>query len=116
TRALIYHTMKREEWFTREFQKRVQRLLDSEIPKGGPISFYITLKRTLENTFYEIFKKRIMYKRRRPDQIASLYDRLFMVDSGVAWLIRDTLKRVKYLNRTDKPDFLQISKNIFQSN
>ncbi|MCB0411238.1 MAG: hypothetical protein KDD22_01850 [Bdellovibrionales bacterium] len=116
TRVLIWHTLRRQEWFTREFQKRVHRLLDTEVPKEGSVSFYITLKKTLENTFYEIFKNRIIYKRRRPDKIASLYDRIFMIDSGVAWLIRDTLKRVKYLNRSDKPDFLQISKNIFQSN
>ncbi len=117
TRILIFHTIKRQEWFSKEFEKRVNRTLETHSSLHGPISFYILTKKTLEKTFYEIFKSRAILKRRNPDTVMELSDRLFLITHGVAWLIRDTLKRIKYLNRKEhKPNLLQISKNIFQTN
>ncbi len=114
---LIYYTVKRHQWFAYEFEKRVNRFLETRDPKE-PVSFYVTLKKLMEKTFYEIFEVRSRMQRRRPDRIMDLSDRVFLIRQGTAWVIRDTLKRIKTIRYTDKnhPDLLQISKNILQSN
>lgn len=116
-RALIYFTIKREEWFSREFEKRVHNFLDAESTYKGYYSFFVDVKVLLEKTYYELFEKRAIMKRRNPDYITTLTDRFFLIQHGVAWLVRDTLKQVKYLRHTDhNPKFLEIVKNIFQKN
>lgn len=115
-RLLIYYTIQREVWFAIELDKRTQRFLASEDSKGD-ISFYLAAKRLLEKTFYELFEIRAVMKRRKPDPIMALSDRIFLINQGAAWLVRDTLRQVKYLKHgKHDPDFMQISKNVFQNN
>jgi hypothetical protein len=114
-RLLIYYTVKREEWFAREFDKRINRFM--ELDKGGSYSFYVLTKRLLEQTFYELFEVRGIMKRRKLDYIMSPGDRLFLIHSGAAYLVRDSLKQIKFLRYGDQhPKFLEISKSVFQNN
>ncbi|MCB0422465.1 MAG: hypothetical protein KDD61_15805 [Bdellovibrionales bacterium] len=116
-RALIFFTIKREEWFSKEFEKRVHNFLDNEGKYKGYYSFFVDVKVLLEKTYYELFEMRAIMKRRNPDYITTITDRLFLVQHGVAWLVRDTLKQVKYLRFSDhNQKFLEIVKNIFQKN
>lgn len=116
-RALIWWTIRREAWFSVEFDKRVRKFLDSEGRAGEHPSFYVNLKRLLEKTYYELFEMRAIMKRRNPDIVASFFDRIFLIQNGTAWLVRDTLSQVKYLKH-DKghPKFLEVSKTVFRNN
>src|SRR5437868_13389240 len=94
-RAMVYYTVRRHEWFAREFEKRVNRFMDSETPgKVRDVSFYVLSKRMLERTYYEVFEIRDRMKRRRPDAVMSWSDRLFLIKQGCAWLVKDILKQV----------------------
>ena len=115
-RTLIYYTVKREKWFADEFEKRVAYFLEGD-HNSGPHSFYVTVKRLLEKTFYELFEIRGIMKRRRLDYITDPTDRLFLIQHGSAHLVRDTLRQVRFLRYgNDKPDLLAISKAVFQEN
>lgn len=115
-RILVYYTVARELWFAREFDKRAQRFLSSEESKGD-ISFFLVAKRLLEKTFYELFEVRAIMKRRRVDPVMGVGDRVFLINEGAAWLVKDTLRQVKYLKHgKQEPDFMQITKNVFQNN
>lgn len=115
-RFLIYNTVKRNEWFAKEFEKRVNSFMEG-MEKPERISFYVTLKRLLEKTFYECFVTRSIMKRRKPDAVMSFNDRIFLIQQGSAWLIKDLLKKVKFLKMNDhQPNLLQISKTTFQKN
>ncbi|MEE6249852.1 MAG: hypothetical protein VX583_05595 [Bdellovibrionota bacterium] len=116
-RALIWWTIRREAWFSREFEKRVRKFLDVEVREAKFPSFYQNLKRLLEKTYYELFEMRAIMKRRNPDIVASFLDRVFLIQHGTAWLVRDSLAQVKYLKH-DKghPKFLEVAKNVFKSN
>ena len=56
-RVVIWFTVKREEWFAKEFEKRIHRTIDEQSEKL-PNSFYVGVKRLLEKTYYEIFEYR----------------------------------------------------------
>lgn len=115
-RFLIYFTVKREEWFSREFEKRVHQFIDED-DHTKPHSFFLLTKRLLEKTFYEVFEIRSIMKRRRPDYVMDLSDRVFLIKHGVARMVRDTLKQVKYLKEADgRPELLKISKKVHQTN
>ncbi|MEZ4871986.1 MAG: hypothetical protein R2827_07035 [Bdellovibrionales bacterium] len=115
-RGLIYFTVKREYWFAREFEKRVHEFMD-ESDDRGEMSFFILTKHLLEKTYYELFTKRALHKRRNSDFIMSMSDRVFLIQHGVAILVRDTLKQIKYLKHTDHiPKLKDISKNVFSNN
>ncbi len=115
-RILVYYTVARELWFAREFDKRAQRFLSSEESKGD-ISFFLVAKRLLEKTFYELFEVRGIMRRRKPDPIMGMGDRVFLINEGAAWLVKDTLRQVKFLKHgKHDPDFMQITKNVFQNN
>ena len=97
-RALIYFTVKREDWFARNFEKRTQEFLDHEHENhDAPSSFYVIVKKLLEKTYYEIFEVRAILKRRRPDIVMTMSDRVFLIQHGCAILVKDTLKQVRYL-------------------
>ncbi len=114
-RLLIYYTVKREEWFVREFDKRINRFMDED--KGGSQSFFVLAKRLLEQTFYELFEIRGIMKRRRMDYVMTPSDRIFLIHSGAAFLVRDTLKQVKILRYGEQhPKFLEIAKAVVQNN
>ena len=104
SRVLVYWTVRRQEWFTREFEKRVGRQLESEI-KEKKLSFFVMNKRLLERTFYELFETRDRLKRRKPDALMSLSDRVFLIRNGCAWIVRDTLKQLRTLRFNESPNF-----------
>ncbi|MDG0817858.1 hypothetical protein [Bdellovibrio svalbardensis] len=117
-RAMIYYTVRRHEWFAKEFEKRVNRFIESEIPgKVNDVSFYVLAKKTLERTYYEVFEIRDRMKRRRPDAVMAASDRVFLVRQGCAWLVKDILKQVKFLKWSENnPKLLNITKATFQHN
>ena len=77
-RLLIYYTVKREDWFSKEFAKRVKKFMFAREEKAEQ-SFYVITKRLLEITYYEVFEIRSILKRRNPDAIMTVTDRVFLV-------------------------------------
>ncbi len=117
-RALIYFTVRRHEWFAREFETRVNRYVDAEVPtKVSNVSFYVLAKRMLERTYYETFEARDRDSRKRPDRVMRGSDRVFLIKQGCAWLVKDILKQLKFLKWTNEtPKLLQITKATFHHN
>ena len=117
-RAMIYYTVRRHEWFSREFEKRVNRYMEAEVPgKVKGVSFYVLSKRMLERTYYEVFEIRDRMKRRKPDSVMTWSDRIFLVKQGCAWLVKDILKQLKFLKWHDNnPKLLNITKATFHHN
>jgi hypothetical protein len=115
-RGLIYYTISREAWFANELEKRASALLES-LGRDQLASFFVTVKQLLEKNYYELFVVRSIMKRRKPDSVASLSDRLFLVQHGCARLVQATTKSVRFI-RADgvKPRFLAIAKNVFENN
>lgn len=116
-RILIYYTVKRESWFVQEFEKRMLRAIDfSKVNK--PLSFYVVLKRLLEKTFYEVFEQRSVMKREYIDHILTPGDRIFLVQQGCAYLVRDTLKRTALLKKDDNgfKELEEVSRGVLQNN
>ena len=117
-RLAIYFTVKRHEWFAREFEKRVNRFMDSEIPgKVKDVSFYALVKKMLERTYYEAFEMRDRMNRRKNDNVMTWSDRVFLVKQGCAWLVKDILKQMKFLKWNEgNPKLLNITKATFHHN
>lgn len=117
-RALTWYTVKRHEWFSREFEKRVNKFIENEVPgEVKDVSFYVISKRLLEKTFYEAFAIRDRSNRRKNDNVMSFSDRLFLVKQGCAWLVRDILKQLKFLKWNESnPKLLNITKATFHHN
>lgn len=114
-RMLMYYTVKREDWFSREFTKRVKKFQDARAQNADQ-SFYVVTKRLLEITYYEVFEIRSIMKRRNPDAIMTVTDRVFLVQQGSARMVHDILKQVKYLKWGERPKFLEISNNVLRNN
>jgi hypothetical protein len=115
-RVVIYYTVKRNEWFAREFEKRMNKLLESEGWQAGN-SFYVTVKALLEKTYYELFEVRSIMRRRKLDYVMAPSDRLFLIQAGSAFLVKDTLRHIRFLRYGgERPRFVEISKNVFQNN
>ena len=117
-RTLIYFTVRRHEWFAREFEKRVSQQIDTEVPgKAKNVSFYTLAKRLLERTYYEAFETRDKLIRRRGDSVMALSDRVFLIKPGCAWLVRDLLKQLKFLKWTEEtPKLSQITRATLHHN
>jgi hypothetical protein len=117
-RLVVYYTVKRHEWFAREFEKRVGRFMDRETPGlVKNVSFFVLAKRMLERTYYESFEMRERLKRRRNDPVMGWSDRLFLVKQGCAWLVKDILKQLKFIKWVEgNPKLLNITKATFQHN
>lgn len=117
-RYFINYTVKRHEWFAREFEKRVHLFMDSQVPGHvKDVSFYNLTKRLLEKTYYEVFEIREKYQRRRYDRVMHWSDRVFLVKQGCAWLVKDILKQLKFLKWTNEtPKLLTITKATFHHN
>jgi hypothetical protein len=115
-RALIYYTVKAEARFTQQFEKKVYLYLGT-LPQGRVDSFYRITKTLLERTYYESFELRNRYKRRNIDQVTTVTDRLFLIEAGVARLMKDTLKSVRYFRHGGAaPRFKDLSQGVFESN
>jgi hypothetical protein len=117
-RFMVYYTVRRHDWFTREFEKRVSRFVEAEVPgKVQNVSFYVLSKKMLEKTYYEVFELRDRLKRRKNDYIMATSDRFFLVRQGCAWMVKDILKQVKFLKWThDTPKLLHITRSTLQHN
>jgi hypothetical protein len=114
-RFLIYYTVKREDWFSKEFSKRVKKFMNAREEQADQ-SFYVISKRLLEITYYEVFEVRSILKRRNPDAIMTVTDRIFLVQQGSARMVDDILKQIKYLKWGERPKFLEISNNVLRNN
>jgi hypothetical protein len=115
-RVLLYFTISRESWFAEQLEKRANLMFDNADNEAN-LSFYVTMKRLLERTYYELFAVRSIMKRRRPDSVATLGDRIFLIQHGCARLVESTLKKIRFLRYDAQPPrFLDISKNVFENN
>lgn len=114
-RLLVYYTVRREDWFAKEFSKRVKKFQDQRQAHVDQ-SFYVVCKRLLEITYYEVFEIRSIMKRRNPDAIMTMTDRIFLVQQGSARIVHDIQKQVKYLKWGERPKFLEISNNVLRNN
>jgi hypothetical protein len=114
-RFLIYYTIKREDWFSKEFSKRVKKFMEARDEKAEQ-SFYVICKRLLEITYYEVFEVRAILKRRNPDAIMTVTDRVFLVQQGSARMVHDIQKQVRYLKWGERPKFLEISNSVLRNN
>ncbi len=117
-RFLIWYTVRRHDWFAREFERRVGKYVDSQVPgQVQNVSFYVLSKKLLERTYYETFALRDRMKRRRKDGVMAVSDRIFLIKQGSAWMVKDILKQLKFLKWTQEtPKLLQITKSTFDQN
>lgn len=117
-RWMIWYTVKRHEWFAREFEKRVNQYMEAEIPgQVKNVSFYALSKRILEKSYYEAFAVRDRLSRRKGDNMMRMSDRIFLVKQGCAWLVKDILKQLKFLKwHESNPKLLNITKATFNHN
>lgn len=125
-RLAIYYTVKRHDWFAREFEKRVHRYLDSEAtkmhtdpaaPKVSDGSFYVLCKKVLERTYYETFAVRDRKAREDIGHVMSMNDRFFLVKQGCAWMVKDILKQLRHLKWSkESPKLNQITRATLNKN
>jgi hypothetical protein len=117
-RFMMWYTVKRHEWFARQFELRVSRFIDSEVPgQRHGVSFYVLAKRLLERTYYETFAVRDRLKRRKGDGVMSLSDRIFLVKPGAAYIVKDILNQLKFLKFTNEtPKLLHITRSTYAQN
>lgn len=116
SRGLVYYTISREFWFSEQLEKRTDFYFENtELPENP--SFYETLKLLLEKNYYELFVVRSIMRRRKPDSVATVSDRLFLIQNGCARLVKSTLRSVRFLRYNGtQPKFLNISKSVFENN
>jgi len=115
-RLLITVIINRQRRFVKEFCKRVHReLYDNPEAKG---SFYDELKGFMARTYFECFELRAKYKRRDSDHVMTIGERVFLIQDGIIRLIDDFLKHARYLSKdaAQRPNFVEISNNVFSSN
>lgn len=117
-RWTIWYTVKRHEWFAREFEKRVNTYMEAEVPGvTKDVSFYALSKKILERSYYESFAIRDRLSRRKGDNIMKMNDRIFLVKQGCAWLVKDILKQLKFLKWHDNnPKLINITRATFNHN
>lgn len=125
-RLAIYYTVKRHDWFAREFEKRVHRYLDNEASKKqidpataklSDGSFYVLCKKVLERTFYETFAVRDRKAREDIGHVMTMNDRLFLVKPGCAWMVKDILKQLRHLKWSkESPKLNQITRATLNKN
>jgi hypothetical protein len=116
-KALIYYTVRRQEWFSQEFDKRVDHFIEEREPESS-VSFYMIVKRLLEKTYYELFRVRYAMKRRKPDVLMTVTDRVFLVKQGAAFFVHDILKPLRHIkyNDSNHPKLLSTTKKAFARN
>ncbi len=116
-RIIIFFNISRGDWFAREFAKRIDSFVEINHRKHN-ISFFLAAKKLMEKTFYELFIVRSIMMRRKPDYVASLMDRLFLIQHGTAKLVKDSLKQFRNLkyNENHQPNFTEISIHLLEGN
>jgi hypothetical protein len=116
-RTLVYYTVKRQEWFAKEFEKRVDHFIEERNPSSN-VSFYVVTKRLFEKTYYELFRVRYNMKRRKPDFLMTLSDRVFLIKQGSAFFVHDILKPLKHVkfNNANHPKLFSTTKKAFARN
>ena len=117
-RFMIWYTVKRHEWFAKQFELRVSRYIEQQKPgQTEGVSFYALTKRLLEKTYYETFAVRDRLKRRRGDGLMAVSDRIFLIKQGAAWMVKDLLNQLKFLKWTnDTPKLQQITRSTLSQN
>lgn len=117
-RWAIYYTVRRHEWFAREFEKRTHKYLESEVTrKSVNLSFYNLTKKMLEKTYYEVFAIRDRNSHGDNQKVMSLSDRIFLIKPGCAWMVKDVLKQLRYLKWSkETPKLLHITKSSIDQN
>lgn len=116
-RCLVYYTVRRQEWFAKEFEKRVDNFMEERNPSSD-VSFYVVVKRLMERTYYELFRIRYAMKRRKPDFLMTVSDRVFLIKQGSAFLVNDLLKPLKHVkfNESNHPKLFSTTKKAFARN
>ncbi len=117
-RWTIYYTVKRHEWFAREFENRVHKYIESDASLAQTdVSFYALSKKMLEKTYYEVFAIRDRKSNGQVDSVMSMNDRVFLVKQGCAWLVKDILKQLKHLKWSkETPKLQQITRATLHHN
>jgi hypothetical protein len=117
-RWTIYYTVRRHEWFAREFENRVHKYIDSDASREQTdVSFYALSKKMLEKTYYEVFAIRDRKSNGQVDSVMSMNDRVFLVKQGCAWMIKDILKQLKHLKWSkETPKLQQITRATLHHN
>lgn len=117
-RWTIYYTVRRHEWFAREFENRVHKFIDSEAcQEMHNVSFYVLAKKMLEKSYYEVFAIRDRNSNGNKDSVMSMNDRIFLVKQGCAWMVKDILKQLKHLKWSkETPKLQQITRATLHHN
>lgn len=117
-RWAIYYTVRRHEWFARQFELKVYRFIDSDANKNlEGASFFVLAKKLFEKTYYEAFAIRDRKAQDRLDHVMSLQDRIFLVKQGSAWMVKDILKQLRYLKWSkETPKLQHITRATLQQN
>ena len=115
-RILLWYTARSELKFCTEFEKRVRKYF-IEAGADRIESFFVLTKKILEKTYYEVFELRARYRRRNLDTVATFSDRVFLIQDGAAYLVRDTLRQARYLKREGfPPRMTEVAKGAFELN
>ncbi len=116
-RSLVYYTVRRQEWFAKEFEKRVDLFMEERNPSSN-VSFFIVVKSLMEKTYYELFRVRFAMKRRKPDFVMTVTDRLFLIQQGAAFFVHDILKPLKHIkfNESNHPKLFTTTRKAFSRN
>ncbi len=117
-RWVIYYTVRRHEWFARQFEMRVLKFMDSDASRNMKnVSFFVLTKKLLEKSYYEAFAMRDRKSKESFDQVMSLNDRIFLVKQGSAWMVKDILKQLRYLKWSkETPKLQQITRATLHHN
>ncbi len=117
-RWTIYYTVRRHEWFAREFESKVFKFIDSDANKQlTNASFYVLAKKIFEKSYYEAFAVRDRKAQGSRDFIMSPSDRIFLVKQGCAWMVKDILKQLRYLKWSkETPKLQQITRSTLHHN
>ncbi len=117
-RWAIYYTVRRHEWFARQFEMKVFKFIDSDANKNlTNASFYVLAKKIFEKSYYEAFAMRDRKASSSVDFIMSPSDRIFLVKQGCAWMVKDIMKQLRYLKWSkETPKLQQITRATLHHN
>lgn len=117
-RYIVYFTVQRHYWFSREFEKKTTEFLYNEhAQKSSDISFYLVTKKILERTYYEIFSKRESSLKAKHDTLILGDDRIFLTKFGCAWFVKELLKQIRFLQfGQSRPQFVSITRTVLSKN